>query len=41
MVKVKKTKPKPAGRPKPNVMKTGVSKSEYGEGGRVKKKKSV
>lgn len=34
-------KKQPKGRPKPNVTKAGVSKSEYGKGGRVKKKKSV
>ena len=35
------SKKQPSGRPKPNVMKSGVSKSEYGKGGHVKKKKSV
>lgn len=30
-------KKQPKGRPKPNVMKSGVSKSDYGKGGRIKK----
>ena len=32
-----KIRSKVKGSPKPNVMKAGVSKSEYGKGGRIKK----